>query len=301
MFQSSSLIATLAGPLGVGLTLALIALLFLREVLPTARGGATRRWRRALSVTSAVLLIPFVAFVAARLTLISTPVMATDFPPAATVAQALVPDSAATPAPSAAATAATAPTAASAETPVAAAPASTPSARPTPGAPVRVANAVGGLRTGQFEVEIRYANTALSTSIIVFDLGSGDRPARLHSWTTYHGTTGSLVTERIVIGGQSWTRQPGGTWSLATTAQGVAPEIGPLLPSPGTALSSAVPDGAVLRWYDPARDADLRLDLDPSTDRPTRLEQTVRVTGTVLTVTYRGWNAPVSILPPSGR
>ena len=313
MTLPATFIPTLAGPLGVALTIALVFLLLVREALPIAGGRAARRWRFRLSLASAVLLIPFVAFVAARLALVSAPALASGLPTTATVGRTLVGDPVAAPTPGTATpdgggAVAVAPPAVTpaiiappAGTPVIVAPASPRATLPTPGNPVLIANAVGGLRTGLFEVHILYTNTARSTTFVSFDLRDTQQP-RLQSTTTYRGETGFRTTERIVVGGRSWTRQPGAAWSLATTAQDVGQEVGALLPLPGAPLSSASADeSGALRWYDPARDADFRLELDPATNLPSRLEQTSRGTGTVLAVIYRGWNIPVSIVPPAER
>jgi hypothetical protein len=302
MPSPTTLIAAIAGPLGMAFTLALIVILFLREALPAASGRRARRWRFALSVASAALLLPFVAFIAARLALISAPTLAADLPPTASVARVLTADPTATPTPTGVAPGPMPPVEAPSALPATATPLPPQPAITTPGAPVRVASAVGTLQSGQFEVEIRYANAASSTTIVHFDLGGAGQPPRLHSWTTYQGATGTRTTERVIIGDRSWVRQSGANWSQTTVAESIPQEVAALLPLPGAALSSARADGAsALRWYDPARDADLHLELDPTSDLPRRLEQTARGTGTVLTVAYRGWNTPVSILPPTDR
>jgi hypothetical protein len=74
------------------------------------------------------------------------------------------------------------------------------------------------------------------------------------------------------------------------------------LPGTGALVAQGRPDGAnALSWYDATRDADLRLVTDPLTGVPQQLQQTTRGTGTVLTVSYRGWNTPVEIAPPTGQ
>lgn len=299
--------AALAGPPGAALTVALIALLVAREALPVAGGRAARRWRVALSVVATALLVAFAAVVAARFLFVAAPTTAAGFPTPAAVGRTLTgePPTTAAAATATPVAAAPAPSATPGATPSAAAP-STPAiptvATPATAATGRVAAAVAQIQTGQFEVSIRYANAAESATLLQFDFGGGGQPPRLASQTTYRGTTGARTVERVVIGERTWTRQPGASWAIANAAQDVPEEVWPLLPLPGAALAGARPAGPnALRWYDPARDADLRLEYDPSSGQPLRLEQTARGTGTVLTVVYRGWNVPVAITPPTER
>jgi hypothetical protein len=160
---------------------------------------------------------------------------------------------------------------------------------------------VAGLGTGQFAATITYANGTSSDVVVRFDFGGEGQPARLASQTTYRAVTGARAAEQITIGDQTWTRQPGQPWLAAPTTQGVREELQALLPGTEALVAQGQSDGPnALRWYDAARNADVRLEFDPLTGTPLRMQQTTRGTGAVLTVTYQGWNTPVQIASPTG-
>jgi hypothetical protein len=72
------------------------------------------------------------------------------------------------------------------------------------------------------------------------------------------------------------------------------------LPRTDAALDAQQPPGlsAVLTWYDPERNADVTLEVDPDTNVPVRMTEADRGSERVLVVTYTGWNTVVDITPP---
>lgn len=303
----SGLLSRLVGPLGIALTLAVLALFVFREAIPATPGARLRRGRVGLTIVLAPLLVILLSSLALRLVTIAAPVFALEFAatetaqgaavPTATAAQ---PTAAATPLVAPAETATAAPAIATAPPPLPTAIVAAPTA--VARSPQQIATAVGALQSGQFETRITYTNNTSSTSLLRFDLGDGQRPARLYSQTTFQGATGGRTTERIVIGTQTWTRVTGEGWVGGATAQPVRDEVVALLPDPKTILGATRADVAnSLRWYDTTRDANTRLETHPITGIPQEMRQTTRGTGTVLTAIYRGWNTAVTIMPPIGQ
>ncbi len=297
------------GPLGIAALAALIALFIAREALPATGPGRARRWRARLTIAVVPLTALAAIALAARLAMVSVPALVAEFSTTETTRGAAVPATPTVPQ--------VGPTiAAGATQPTATVAPATPTVRATPtGAPAtpaiapavvrspqQIATAIGSFRSGQFETQIAYANGTTSTVSMRFDLGDGAQPARLYSSTTFQGATGGRTAEQIVIGRQVWTRDNGADWVIASTGQPVQEEVGALLPTTSALLTAtATGQPAALRWYDATRDADARLETDPITGTPRRMQQTTRGTGTVLTVVYRGWNTPVEITPPTGQ
>lgn len=299
--------ATLDGPFGIAAIVGVAALLIMREAIPRQGDARTGRWRTRLTVALVPLVMILTIALAKQLVAITAPVLALEFASTETAETARQNEATA----SATSTQTTPPavvtivTPAPLETPSTAAPASPPTAgAPTAvvSSPQQIVAAVDALRSGQFETRITYANGTSSTALVRFDLGDGQRPTSLYSQTTFQGATGGRTTERIVIGDRTWTRRAGGAWVSGATAQPVRDEILAFLPNtsavPG-ATSADAPNA--LRWYDATRDADARLETDPITGIPQRMQQNTRGTGTVLTATYRGWNTAVTIIPPTGQ
>lgn len=280
----SGFLALLDGPSGVAFTLALLALLIVREALPAASGARLRRRRTGLTLVLIPLVVLLLASLASRLVTVAAPVFAQEF-----AYRQAAPESptALTPPAATAAGAANVTVVASAG---------------SVSSPQEIATATGALRSGQFDTQIAYANGTTSTSTFRFDLGDDQRPARLASRTTFQGPDGERVTERVAIGGQAWSREAGDAWVVIQAGQSVREEVLARLPDARAVVRAThgAPDNA-LRWYDPARDADALLETDPITGVPQRMQQTTRGIGTVLTVVYRGWNTVVTIAPPTGQ
>lgn len=182
------------------------------------------------------------------------------------------------------------------------------SAGPTPdrgAAPIgrqQVADAEAALRAGQLEATIDYGNGSRSSVQMRFDLGDAQRLPRLHIISTNQGIAGTQTIEQVVIGEQTWQHGPVGSWTAVSTQDGLWDQLHTSLPQirnatdPGTVNVGNV---TVLRWYDTGREADVELQVDAVTGIPQQLHLSVRATGLVLTVIYRGWNTAVQISPPS--
>ncbi|MGH2354202.1 MAG: hypothetical protein ACRDJN_21565, partial [Chloroflexota bacterium] len=193
--------------------------------------------------------------------------------------------------------------------PTAAPPTAIPPTATAPAAPAagqtvlqRVAAAEAALRSGQIEATIGYGEATQSSALVVFDLGDDARVPRLHITTTYAGAAGARTTERITVGDRTWERQSGGPWVAAPTRESVWHQVQVYLPRIDSAPSvdtASGPEGTVLRWYIPGYNAEMTLQVDPATGVPRQLRQVTRSTGSVLAVTYSGWNLPVEIAPPA--
>jgi hypothetical protein len=74
------------------------------------------------------------------------------------------------------------------------------------------------------------------------------------------------------------------------------------LPRAAAAASPTVSGGSdavELRWFEATREADVSVQVDPTTGIPSALRRAPRGEGPVFTVAYRAWNTPVDIQPPS--
>lgn len=174
---------------------------------------------------------------------------------------------------------------------------------PSPAAEILqdVARAEAALGRGQFDVAINYSNRTRSTARVVFDLGTAGSAPRLHITTRYENPEGVQSIEQIMIGDKSWQRQPDGQWAAIPAEEGVWGQVQTFLPQADTISSPELGSGgntSVLHWYDPGRDADVTLRIDPATRIPQELRRVARGTGVVLTVIYSGWNSAVEIPSP---
>jgi hypothetical protein len=167
--------------------------------------------------------------------------------------------------------------------------------------PSRLAAAETALRTGRFESAVAYSEDNQTGAVVLFDLGGPTGPTRLRITSTYRGPAGTQVVEQILIGEQAWERRDSGPWAAVPVREGARYTVQGLLPraaQAGDAEIAGGPEGTVLRWYEPGYDADVVVYVDPASGVPTRLERTSRPTGSVLRVSYLGWNTPVDIAPP---
>jgi hypothetical protein len=185
-------------------------------------------------------------------------------------------------------------------------PIATPSALPSRvpgepgGTPLDVARTVEGLRSGALVGRIQYSNGTVATIRLRFTTSVGQQgPNAFASTTTYQGTTGTRTDERIVIGNRVWTRTAGQTWTQST-AQNPQQEIEGFLPPISSLRTATGNANSIFVWDDSERDAEFRLEIDPTTGTPSRLTQTTRSTGTILVVQYQGWNTPETITAPAG-
>jgi hypothetical protein len=179
--------------------------------------------------------------------------------------------------------------------------ASTPTPATATDVPQRLIAAEGALRRGQMEAVLDYGNGVRATATLVFDYGGANQPQRLHLTTVYTSPTGSQTSEHIIVGNRAWDRQPDGRWVAVPEQEGVWGRVQPFLPhadqAPTPALRNEV--GATsLRWTDAGQD--ITVLLDPASGIPQELRQVNRSTGATLVVTYRGWDTPVDIAPPTG-
>jgi hypothetical protein len=165
----------------------------------------------------------------------------------------------------------------------------------------QAARAEAALKTGQFEARVDYGRGAHSTVEMRFDLGGGNRVPRVDMTTIYTNSTETEAIRHITVSGQTWQRRQGKDWVLVAEEVGVSGEIQDYLVH-ADAVASAESDRNLnpfeLHWYDASRNADVTLVVDSITGVPRRLRRVARDTGWILTVSYKGWNTPVSITPP---
>ena len=167
------------------------------------------------------------------------------------------------------------------------------------------------LRTGWFEAIIDLGNGNRAAADVRFDRGDAQHVSRLQITTTYQGATDTQTHEYLRIGESMWQRQADGQWAAIATREGLWEQVLAFLPHAAAvpaadvqlvAAPSAPPDGrdaaVEIRWQDAQRAAEVTLSVDPMTGIPRQLRQVSRATGVALTVTYRGWNTPVDIVPP---
>jgi hypothetical protein len=167
----------------------------------------------------------------------------------------------------------------------------------------RVVVAEAALQTGQFEAVLDYGSGNQSSSLVRFDLGGEGGVPRLHITTTYTSTGSVQMIERIAIGDRTWQRQLDGTWAEVPEQQEGLGQLQTFLPHAARASNATLDRtgyALTLRWYDAESNADVTLVVDPATGIPRALRQVTRGSEVALTVTYRGWNTPVEILPPTG-
>lgn len=159
----------------------------------------------------------------------------------------------------------------------------------------------GALQTVQLDTTIDYGPGTTSTSRIQFDRGDAQRASRLSIVNSYRGATGVRTSESLRIGAQAWQRVPGGPWQSAASTDGILELLRANLFPVGVAedLTLDGQDAATvtLRWYDPANDADVALQIDRATAIPQQWRQVLRASGQVVTVRYSSWDAPVEIPP----
>jgi hypothetical protein len=185
------------------------------------------------------------------------------------------------------------------------APTAPPTSAPATPAPRAAAQRVGAaedaLRRGQLAAVLDYGNGVRATATLAFDYGDATQPQRLHLTTVYTSPTGSQTTERITIGDRAWDRQPDGRWVVLPEQEGVWGRVQPYLPhadrAPGPTLRTEV-GGVSLHWIDDVQDVTVLF--DPASGIPRELRQVSRANGATLVVTYRGWDTPVDIAPPTG-
>ncbi len=165
----------------------------------------------------------------------------------------------------------------------------------------KVAAAKSSLRTGELEATIAYSEGQRSVSYVRFDLGNETGVHRVHMTTTYHGTDSVQTMEYIMIGENAWQRQADGQWTAVGLREGVWGQVQAFLPQTEHGVAASLAPGGnqtEVHWDDPARAADVVLEVDPATGTPRTMRQTTRATGAVLTVTYNAWNTPVEINAP---
>jgi hypothetical protein len=186
----------------------------------------------------------------------------------------------------------------------------TPSTEPTPQPTAielatvveRVAGAEAALQSGQIDASIEYPDGSSATTRILFDLGTPAGTAEVAITTMYQSGAQTRTTELVMLGAQVWERVDGSTWEEVENVEGGWGQVQVFLPRIAL-VSEPQRDSddrpGDLHWYDAGRTADIRLQVDPESGVPERLEQVSRETGSVLTVTYTSWNGPVQIDPPA--
>ncbi len=167
----------------------------------------------------------------------------------------------------------------------------------------QVAEAVAALRAGEIDAELTYLDGTRTYATVRFDLGDAQREARFKITTTYVGAAGTQLVERITIGDQAWQREAHGAWLATEAHETPIEQLQAFLPHLDPAVAAVAEEGLAvdaLRWYDADRDTDMTLSIDRATGVPRTLQQAARVSRSVLTVTYKGWNTQVEIAPPEG-
>ncbi len=166
-----------------------------------------------------------------------------------------------------------------------------------------VAAAVRQVRSGKIEAAVDYGQGDRSAATVLFDLGDAAHPPRLHLTSSYQGAKGSQSLELIAIGERAWQRQSGGRWTPVSHFEGVWGQVQPFLPRLDEVASLQVYRGqtvGVIEWYDATRNTDVRLHVDPETGVPQHLRSVSRDDGSIMTIDYSEWGAPVEIAPPPG-
>jgi uncharacterized protein len=187
--------------------------------------------------------------------------------------------------------------------PTAVVPTPTSGARSADDALQQVAAAEAALQTGEFEATLDYGKGNRALSQLSFDLGGAGNRLHMHLTAIYSSTNGTQTTERIAIGDKVWDRQPDGRWAVKQEQQEGLGQLQMYLPHAARVSHAELDrsaDTMILRWYDSASDADVLLIVDPTTGIPRELRHVTHASGAILTVTYSGWNMPVTITPPEG-
>jgi hypothetical protein len=171
------------------------------------------------------------------------------------------------------------------------------------------ARAIAALRTAQFDATIDFDDGTSLGMQLRFDLGAGAEPARLY--VVAIARRGAVITqagEFVQVGERSWQRQADGSWlpgetggERAASAESIRRRVNALLPrlESGQRLSiDRAPDLSLLTWTDEALNAEMLLEIEPTSGIPRRFRRETRSTGTVLTVLCSNWNRAVQINPP---
>jgi hypothetical protein len=184
-------------------------------------------------------------------------------------------------------------------------PATVPAAQPTAIAletvVARVIDAESALQTGQIDAAITYSDGTTSSTHIRFDFGVSGGNAKVAMSTTYQSGAQTKTTEQIMVGAQVWERVDGGNWQEVSNVEGVWGQVQAFLPRMATVpapLRENDEHPGELHWYDSGRNADVTLQVDPDSGEPEQMRTVARETGSVLTITYTGWNTPTQIDPP---
>ncbi|MEO7910306.1 MAG: hypothetical protein ABIV47_11715 [Roseiflexaceae bacterium] len=185
------------------------------------------------------------------------------------------------------------------------------SAAPLPAAiPVRspaeilqqVRATMAGQRSGQIEASIDYGNGNRSLASVVFDLGTDLIPSRFAITTTYESAAGRQTAQRTTIGERTWQRQADAAWSAQQAEESASGELQAFLPAFDSIKNPELGEDQegllALQWL-ATNGADTTLLIDSDTNIPRQMRQLDRDTGTLFTVMYGGWNAPVEINPPN--
>lgn len=165
----------------------------------------------------------------------------------------------------------------------------------------RIVDAEAALRTGELVATIDYGDQNTTAVELRFDFGMAQESPRLQITSIYTSGTQIQITERITIGNRSWQRQDQGKWLASDEQTSIVEQVLPFLPSAASLSDPEVKyeqDLATLSGFDASRDADITLLVDPASGVPRQMEQMTRQTRRVLSVTYRGWNTPIEIVPP---
>jgi hypothetical protein len=151
-----------------------------------------------------------------------------------------------------------------------------------------------------------FGDQVQSSTDLVFELmddQNASSVARMRAVVTYVGLDGPRQTEHVIIGDQSWQRQPEGVWTHEADLETVMDQVQVYLTHASQAREPQVtgsdsPPGQV-RWFDPLRGGMVQVEVDARAGVPQRLRWAISDTGPILNVTYDGWNAPVSIPDPT--
>ena len=186
------------------------------------------------------------------------------------------------------------------------APSPSPDPRSAAALQLQLQRAESQLRSGELDAAIDYADGNSSVVKLRFDLGDQQGPSRtaprLQTVATYHSADADRTVERVTWADRSWQRQEDQPWTPLTEKEGVWGQLQPYLPHAAAVANptaSEAGEAMELRWFEPARSADVGVQMDPTTGIPRSLRRVPRGGGPVFTVAYRGWNTPVDIQPLS--
>ncbi len=166
----------------------------------------------------------------------------------------------------------------------------------------RLMTSIAAVDTGELDAVLDHGIQARTVTSMRFNLGDGRNAARTDAVITYQSALATRSTEAITVGGRTWQRAIGTPWAASDRADNARDQIRALLPHGGTTDVGEEERGgvAVLRWYDPDRASDVEVEIDPTSSIPRQMRQISRTDGSILTVTYRSWNTPVTIDSPDG-